>query len=264
MNKLETRMVDILCELKDKHAAVSARAEFEAEGTRLEELLRLKEICMAAGLKLTLKIGGCESVRDMLEAKIVGVNCLVAPMVESAYALRKYIQAVNKVFSVEELKDIDIVCNVETITACNNFGKMLEIPEITMLKGVVVERVDLCFSLNKNEDSINDDDINQIALRVVKMAKNSRLQCAIGGGVSADSLPLFRGIFGGLLDFYETRKISFSCPQALSHDPENGFIKALAFEMLWLKNKSTFYNSIYEADQRRIALIEQRYPEVRI
>jgi len=67
-----------------------------------------------------------------------------------------------------------------------------------------------------------------------------------------------------LLDFYETRKISFSCPQALSHDPENGFIKALAFEMLWLKNKSTFYNSIYEADQRRIALIEQRYPEVRI
>ncbi|MFH1428285.1 MAG: aldolase, partial [Candidatus Margulisiibacteriota bacterium] len=81
MNDLELKMVDILKELKDKYGAVGVRAEFEAEGTKLEELLRLKEISMKAGVSLVLKIGGCESVRDMLEARVVGVDSLVAPMV---------------------------------------------------------------------------------------------------------------------------------------------------------------------------------------
>ena len=50
MNKLEQQMLDILKDLKEKHGAISVRAEFEAEGTKIDELLRLKEICMVAGL----------------------------------------------------------------------------------------------------------------------------------------------------------------------------------------------------------------------
>ena len=51
-------MLDVLKELKEKHGALSVRAEFEQEGTSFEELLRLKEICMAAELGLTLKDRG--------------------------------------------------------------------------------------------------------------------------------------------------------------------------------------------------------------
>lgn len=259
MNKLELRMVDILKELKDKYAALGVRAEFEAEGTKLEELLRLKEICMTAGLGMILKIGGCESIRDMLEAKIVGVNYLVAPMVESAYALRKYLQAINKIFTPHEKENIEMLCNIETVTAARNFEEMLKIPEISVLRGIVIERVDLCFSLGLDEGEINSEELNKLVLDIAAKAQKGKLSCTIGGGVSAASLPFFGSMPGTHLNRYETRKVCFSCPEALERAPEKGILKALGFELLWLKNKLSFYKGVSTADKERMNLIEHRY-----
>ncbi len=259
MNKIEQKMVDILKDLKENFGAISVRAEFEAEGTKLEELLRLKEISMTAGLGLTLKIGGCESIRDMLEAHTVGVNYIVAPMVESPYALRKYLQAIEKIFPTDELKNIEVLCNIETKIACENLHKMIEIPEIKFLKGIVIERVDLCFSIGKSEKDINDDDINEIVLNTIKKAKDGGLSCTVGGGVSAHSLAFFKSIPNGFLDRYETRKVCFSFPEAIKSDPEKGILKALGFELLWLKNKTGYLKGIYESDTARMELIERRY-----
>lgn len=106
MNKVELEMVGTLRELKEKYAVVGVKAEFEAEGTRTEELMRLKEISLAAELTLTLKIGGCEGLRDMYNARAVGVNHLLAPMIESPYALQKYLRLINKAFSPDDQKDL--------------------------------------------------------------------------------------------------------------------------------------------------------------
>ena len=260
MNKLEDQMVDTLKELKKNYGALSVRAEFEAEGTKLEELLRLKEICMVAGMGLTLKIGGCESIRDMLEARIVGVNYLVAPMVESAYALRKYLQAVNKVFPPEERESIEILCNIETGTACENLSEMFQVPEIDTLQGIVIERVDLCFSLGLDDQAINNKEVNRIVLDAITLAKkkNKKLICTIGGGVSAHSLPFFESLPKGYLDRYETRKVCFSWRNG-RNSRDKAILKALGFEVLWLRNKLTYYSGISSADTKRMNLIEQRY-----
>ncbi|MFA7676571.1 MAG: aldolase/citrate lyase family protein [Candidatus Omnitrophota bacterium] len=261
MNSFELQMVDMLKELKENYSAVSVRAEFESEGTKLEELLRLKEVSMTAGLGLTLKIGGCESMRDILEARVVGVNCLAAPMVESAYALSKYLRAVDKVFLPEEKKNIEIVCDIETINASDNLEKMLLVPEISGLQGVVIERVDLCFSLGLKENDINSSKVNDIVLNIIQKAKKKNLLCIIGGGVSADSLDFFRSLPTGSLDRYETRKICFNCPKALGSQAQKGILKALAFEVLWLKNKFSYYEGISSADKKRLSLLEERYHE---
>jgi hypothetical protein len=252
-------MVDVLQELKEKHGAISVRAEFEQEGTKLEELLRMKEICMSADLGLTLKIGGCESVRDMLEARIVGVDYLVAPMVESAYALRKYLQAVGKLFPEDERRHTEILCNIETVTAMNNFEEMLGVPELPLLGGIVIERVDLCFSLGKDEGRINDEEINELVGDVVKKAKAKNLSCTIGGGVSAHSLPFFSRLPSGHLDRCETRKICFDYGKGRNDNLGKGILKALAFELLWLRNKLTYYDAITSLDRQRIGIIEDQY-----
>ncbi len=260
MNITEFRMVEMLKNLKDEFGSVSVRAEFESEGTKIEELLRLKEISMKAGLGLTLKIGGCESIRDMLEARTIGVNYLVAPMIESPYALRKYLQAVSGVIPEEEKKHIEILCNIETITAFDCFDEILEIPEIETLNGIVVERVDLCFSMGKKEDCVNDPEINDIVEKTIVKAKKKNLTCIVGGGVSAHCLPFFRQVAEGKLDRIETRKVCFDCEDIFGHkSPEKGIFKALGFELLWLRNKINFYRSISTADKQRMAMIEHRY-----
>lgn len=252
-------MLDILKELKEKHGAISVRAEFEAEGTRLEELLRLKEICMTADLGLTLKIGGCESIRDMLEARLVGVNYLVAPMVESAYALRKYLQAAEKLFLSEEQQHTEILCNVETATAISNFDEMLSIPEIHLLDGIVIERVDLCFSLDRDERCINDEEINDLVETIIEKAKSASLTCTVGGGLSAHSLPFFAQLPDSYLDRCETRKVCFEYANGSHKQLEKGILKALAFELLWLRNKLSYYSTISSLDRQRISIIEDQY-----
>ena len=50
-------MVDILRQGRDEFGVVATKAEFEAEGTRTDELLRLLEIANHAGVGLALKSG---------------------------------------------------------------------------------------------------------------------------------------------------------------------------------------------------------------
>ena len=69
MNNYEKQMLEILREGRDEFGVVATKVKFEAEGTRTDELLRLLEIAHKADVGLALKIGGCEAIRDMLEAR---------------------------------------------------------------------------------------------------------------------------------------------------------------------------------------------------
>lgn len=251
-------MVDILKELKEKYSAVGVKAEFEAEGTRTEELMRLKEVCLAAKVSLTLKIGGSEAVRDMYDARAVGVDYLVAPMVETPFALQKYLRAINVVFPQDEQEKIQFLINVETVQAVQNFADMLKIPEIKKLNGIVVGRVDLVGSMGLDRRSANSEKVFNITQDLLKKAKQQKMTCVVGGAISIDSLPFLRTLSEGLLDRYETRKICFLCPRALGEDAEKGIQKAVEFELLWLKNKQNYYKAIYEEDDKRITMLEER------
>jgi hypothetical protein len=225
----------------------------------LEEALRLKEVISKADLDLTIKIGGCEAMRDIYEARTIGVNRIIAPMIESAFALKKYLNAVELAVPKEEQVEISFCINIETVTGCKNFEEMLKIPQITLLDGIVFGRTDLSGSLGLSKDSINDPPIFELAKMVLTRAKERSLDTTIGGGVSSHSLPFFRELPEGVLDRYETRKVIFQCPNALDGNADKGILKAVGFELLWLKNKRDYYYSISNEDEQRIGMLENKY-----
>lgn len=258
MNALQRRMTDLLADLKENHHLIGVRAEFEAEGTRPEEMLHLKEMLAHVDLDLTIKIGGCEAIRDIREARTMGASHIVAPMVESPYALRKFLEAVDAAIPKEERSNLNCAVNIETRETCRIFDVMLKVPGIEKLDGIVIGRVDLAGSMGLERSRVDSEEVTAVFAPILAQAKACGLETVLGGGVSADSLKVFRSLPQGSLDRYETRKAVFACPGALDAQAEDGIVKAVEFELLWLENKRDFYRMIAEEDARRIAMLQSR------
>lgn len=260
MNKTERTMVDLLRRGKNDFGVVSVKAEFEAEGTRVDELLRLVDIARTAGLPLTVKIGGCEAIRDLLESKQIGVRHVVAPMVETAYALEKYVAAKNLIFSPDERVDTDFLFNMETITCFNNREEILsKAANVEGAQGVVFGRVDFIGSLGREKGAVNDPDITKQVVEVARLSEHHGLDFVLGGGVSSDALHVLREVAETHLTRFETRKVVFAGEAVKLENLDKGLLNAVHFEMLWLLNKRDYYSRITSEDSKRIDMLESRW-----
>ena len=79
-----------------KLGAVAVKQSLEDEGVSYDDLTVMKKITKKAKLQLNVKIGGCEAKNDIYFCEWLKVNSMVAPMVESPYALRKFLQTISK------------------------------------------------------------------------------------------------------------------------------------------------------------------------
>ena len=261
MNLKEKKMLDILKRGKQEFGYTAVKAEFEAEGTRTDELLRLIEIARKADLGIGLKIGGCEAMRDLMEVKQFGVDYIIAPMVETPYALWKFIDAKNKIFDQEDQEEVTFLTNLETITGYNNLEGMVEKAKVPNgLDGLVFGRVDFAMSMGESgREGINDDIITEKVIDVAHACKANGLELVMGGGISKDAISAIRRVQAIHLSRYETRKIIFSGDAIQLPTAEKALLSAVEFELLWLKNKRDYYGSIFREDDKRIDMLESRW-----
>lgn len=259
MNELEKKMATLLRRSKAEAGVVAVKAEFEAEGTRIDELLRLVDIAHKADLPIAIKIGGCEAFLDLMEAKLFGASYIIAPMIESPYALSKYAAATHVVFDDAERADASFLFNIETKTGMACAQELVDTAVQTSLQGVVFGRTDYCGSLGRSGNAINDPDIVADVIAVAEMCKPTGLDLVVGGGVSIDSLGAMRRIRDVHLTRFETRKVIFGAEALDTAGIEDGLLNAVHFELLWLMNKRDYYGRITNEDARRIQTLEDRW-----
>ena len=257
MNCLEREMVDTLKELKESYGVFEIKAEFEAEGSGMDEMMRLKDVTAAAGLPILLKLGGVEAVTDIYCALQLGVKGIVAPMAETAFALSKYINMVDKIVPPDNAQDIEFAFNLETVTSFNNFDAMLLLPNLDKLSGVTIGRVDLTGSMGLGREAVDSEQVFEMSRAACIKAKAKGMKTAIGGAISTKSVDFLGRLHSErLLTKFETRKVVFPAESVRFGEP--ALLKAIMFELIWLKGKQRFYSRVKAEDLKRIEMLEKR------
>lgn len=260
MNYAERNMLDLIKKGRDEHGVVALKAEFEAEGTRPDELLRLLEIAQRADVKVALKIGGCEAVSDLLSTKLYGVDYVIAPMVETSYALSKFIDAKNKTHGPNEQRT-QFLFNLETETTLANLDEILPLAR-KGVDGIVFGRVDFTLSRRMPRDAVNHRSITDAVLKVAHACVEADLELVVGGSVSTASINILREIQAVRLDRFETRKVVFAGGAITHASIVAGIANAVDFELAWLKNKRDYYEAIATEDSSRITMMEARQRKI--
>lgn len=259
MNTTERKMLDILRELKNEHNVLAIKAEFEAEGSRTDELVKLNEIVFRADMDLFIKIGGCEAVRDLDQCLLLGATGIMAPMIETPFAMQKFRGAAEKVYG-ENIDDIEWIINAETKTCRKNFDDIVEVGK-GFLKTISVGRVDLSASMGLTRDVINEDEVLEATVDLAVRAKKAGLIVNFGGGISFDAIPFIQKMYP-LINKFETRKVVFK-----AEDNEKrlkaGILKAMEFEVLYLQNKCEFYDRMANEDKSRADMLAVRLKEAK-
>ena len=258
MNTKEKELVKMLENMQRQFGVLGVKAEFEAEGTRDVELLRLKDIAAKAGVILALKIGGPEDVWGIRQARQIGVSEIVAPMVEGPYALVKFLDAFRANISADEREDTVAAVNVETEQSYDNIDKIIKTGVSGGLHGVTVGRVDLVGSMGLKRDSIDSPKVFRITKAICEKAKKAGLRTVMGGGIEKGSKDFVgKLVDAGVLDRFETRKVIFDAKRAIGVY-EEAVKTAHLFDKIWLLNKQDYYTAIAAEDAHRFPMLDKR------
>ena len=246
---------DLLNELNNlkKRGVVGIKQSFEDEGVILDDLITMRRLTDLSGVYLSVKIGGCEAITDINLSQQIGTDGIVAPMIESQFALQKYIEI------VKDLKDIKLYVNIESRQAYNNLDSILSSPSSKLLYGVVVGRSDLTKSYGHGKDYVDSKEMQNVVYDVMTKCKEYDMITLMGGNISNKSVGFVRKLFEEkLLDYIETRNVIMKLTDSNVNNLNDLVKSALLFESLWLKFKANKYKKISDEYLLRSNTISDR------
>jgi 4-hydroxy-2-oxoheptanedioate aldolase len=247
MNNTEKRMVEILKTLKESYGVTAVKSSFETEDLQSFEFLRTKEVAGSAGVELLVKLGGGEALTDARQAKVFGARYILGPMIESRFAVEKFLEMCEKVFSSEE--GTKFLINTETVDGYEKIEDILSASNINLLDAVVLGRTDLCSALNTKD--VESQQVFDIAKDLFTKVKKTHVKCFVGGGITPKSVKFLEDL-GDLVDGFETRKVVFGDYRKANGSVEEGIRLALEFELCWYKLKQEYYSKRAKEDAGKI------------
>jgi citrate lyase beta subunit len=223
------------------------KGEFEAEGLTRDTLAG--EVAFAArhGVGYLVKIGGCEAKADIRFLQQIGVRDVVAPMIESGFAMSKYMAMLpDGAFD-------HVGVTVETRHAVERIEDLLDAG--TKLTEVTIGRTDLTASFGGN--GVENEETMGMVKTVARAAAKRGLPTTMGGSVSAATRAMLRedGELRELITAVETRK----CVMKVDHFLEDeALADAFAIETALLEMQAQHHGTIARAADQRLTQIRAR------
>jgi citrate lyase beta subunit len=204
----------------------SLKGEFEAEGLTRIDIAAEALFAARQGLDYLVKISGAEAKSDVFYLVDLGVTSLVCPMVETPFAMEKYIDMLPK----GAFEHVGVT--IETITAVSNIDAILT--EGKVLTEVTIGRTDLTASYRGK--GVESEQTIAMVKTVARAAKAKGLKVTMGGSVSKHTRELLQvdTELLELLDYIETRKAVMPVKTFLE---EPALVQALKLEEVLLRRR---------------------------
>ena len=178
---------------------VSLKGELEAEGLPHNVIAAEALYAARQGLPYLVKIGGCEAKSDMRFLLEIGIGSIVAPMIESAFAMRKYQEM------LPEGGFHHVGVTIETIDAVQRIEAILDAG--SKLTEVTIGRHDLTDSFGGS--GVDSAETIAHVKTVARAAATRGLPVTMGGSVNKKTRELLSSDeeLRELVDCVETRKV---------------------------------------------------------
>jgi hypothetical protein len=235
------------------YGVIGMKQSFEDEGVLLDDVITVKRITELCSLQSYVKIGGCEAKTDLYNCVKLGVNGIIAPMVETPFALSKFINITD-----DYPDKIDAYIVIESKTAYENINDILASSK-NKLKGIVVGRSDFSKSYNLNKSEVDSDFIYDKVEDILLSAKAYGLTTTMGGNISTKSTEFIKKMYvKKLLDKIETRNVVIKLTNQNINIIDEVIQKSLDFEINWLKYKIETSSYLSNEYSSRIQLLSNR------
>ncbi len=183
------------------------------------------------GVFSVAKIGGPCARGDIRQAQRLGVQGIVGPMIESVYALQRFVAAVDAYFDSDE--QIRRGINIETHKAYEALPELLADPASKRLSFINIGRSDLAGSMKAKVD---DPEVRDVVCSIVEQVRAAKIPVYIGGRVTSATLqPVLERVS---IDGFHTRFLAFRAPII---DVDSVVRRALETEILLLQYLSALF-----------------------
>jgi len=252
--KSEKLLVNQLKHLKKKFKLQGIKAEFEAEGSSVDDLSRLRRITNSIDTKLFIKIGGVEAINDLYSCIELGVNGIIAPMVETKFGLQKFIQSIKK-FKI--LKKPHLSINIETKDGMKNHKEIINYSG-GFIDNITIGRSDLSASYFNPSVTPDSEFIFKKILTIAKYAKKFGITTTVGGSISLKTIQTYskKYLLKKLIHRLETRKVIL--PSNIFLKNKNALKEALAFEEKYIIYKKELSEMKLLPELSRLTILKTR------
>ena len=231
------------------------KISLEDEGLTFDQATEIACLSHQNQIPLNIKIGGAEAISDMRFANNIGCIGCVAPMVESSYALHKFISSIYKnSFTFKKL-----YVNIESKQAYNNIKEILSSSDVNHLEVIVLGRTDFIQSFGLTKDKVDSGKCYKMACEVFTLAKKQNLTTVMGGNLNINSLGFIKKLFNEkLLDYVETRNVKIKLTSDFINNFKENLSNMLEFEMEWLNRKYESLTWLSKDDKKRLSNLKLR------